>query len=117
ETKPGEPTVRISQAAPVAALPSAKRGPAAPPPAAMAAPAAAGKPVTVEGRVRSYSSKDGYGFVAAKAPCAPGGADFWFPRKEVYEPHAHKMREGVLVVFEPIKWPDGKTQARNVRLL
>lgn len=75
------------------------------------------KVLTVEGHVRSYSPKDGYGFVTAKAPCAPNGADFWFKRSEIHEPHQLRIKAGTLVVFEPVKWPNGNLQGRNVRVL
>lgn len=122
EVKPREPSVRIRPAAPTRPASAAAAAATAAPvktsaPASTVASTAQGKPVTVEGRVKSYSPKDGYGFIAAKAPCAPSGADFWFSKKEVPEIFHLRLRAGSLVGFEPIKLADGKTQARNVRML
>eukprot|EP00746_Dinoflagellata_sp_MGD_P015168 gnl/MRDRNA2_/MRDRNA2_133590_c0_seq1.p1 gnl/MRDRNA2_/MRDRNA2_133590_c0~~gnl/MRDRNA2_/MRDRNA2_133590_c0_seq1.p1 ORF type:complete len:847 (-),score=190.24 gnl/MRDRNA2_/MRDRNA2_133590_c0_seq1:114-2330(-) len=73
-----------------------------------------GREVT-EGRVKSYNSTKGFGFITARSQSTSG--EFWFPKAEVSFEQQEALRMGTLVAFEPHRTPDGRLQARRVRPL
>eukprot|EP00927_Polykrikos_kofoidii_P029147 TRINITY_DN2524_c0_g2_i1.p1 TRINITY_DN2524_c0_g2~~TRINITY_DN2524_c0_g2_i1.p1 ORF type:complete len:456 (+),score=63.20 TRINITY_DN2524_c0_g2_i1:48-1415(+) len=67
----------------------------------------------LHGTVKSYNSVKGFGFIVQ--PDMPG--DIWFSRDGLDPTLRSSELTGKAVCFEPARAPDGKPQARNLRLL